>query len=436
MEWSVVLTGGLVLLLALFLTGAPIFVGFLLINITGVLVVLGAAGFGMFANSIFETTNVAALSAIPLFILMGEVLVRSGSVDVLFESVDTLIGKVHGRQYVLCIVLSTIFGALSGAAMGVAAMMGRTLFPGMVNRGYDVRLSIGSILGGASLAPIIPPSVLVIIIGTLADVSIAGLLISGILPGLLLSCLFLIYLFIRIRSNPGLAPREVLDELRTVTARDKLIAAARMLPFTVVIFCVMGFILLGIATPSESAATGVVGSLLTAAYYRKLSVRMVWESLSSSAFITSMILIIMASATIFGQLLAFTGATSELARFIPTLDLHPMVMLFIMMLIPFILCMFLDQVALLLVLIPIYQPMLTSLGFDSIWFWLLMLLNVTVGGISPPFGYTMFAFKGAVPHIALNDIYSAAWPFVGIFVVAMIIIAAFPPIATFLPSLM
>src|SRR3989304_7467098 len=124
MEWWVILTGGLVLLLALFLTGAPIFVGFLIINVTGVLVFMGSAGFGMFANSIFETTNIAALSAIPLFILMGELLVRSGSVNVLFESVDTLVGKVHGRQYVLCIALSTIFGALSGAAMGVGALMG------------------------------------------------------------------------------------------------------------------------------------------------------------------------------------------------------------------------------------------------------------------------------------------------------------------------
>ena len=436
MEWWVTLSGGLVILLALFMTGAPIFIGFLVINVTGVLVLMGGSGFGLFANSIFETTNIAALSAIPLFILMGELLFRSGSVDVLFESVDALVGKVRGRQYVLCIALSTIFGALSGAAMGVAAMMGRTLFPGMIDRGYDVRLSTGSILAGASLAPIIPPSVLVIIIGTIADVSIAGLLIAGILPGLLLSSMFLIYLLVRVRLNPGLAPGEVLDELPAVTARDKLIATARMLPFTLVIFCVMGFILLGIATPSESAATGVAGSLLTAAYYRKLSVRMVWESVSSAAFITSMILIIMASSKMFGQLLAFTGATRELALLIPTLGLPPMVMLFVMMVIPFLLCMFIDQIALMLVLIPIYQPVLTSLGFDPVWFWLLMLLNVTVGGITPPFGYTMFAFKGAVPHIPLGDIFSATWPFVCIFLLAMVIIAAFPPIATFLPRLM
>ena len=153
MVWWGTLSGGLAVLLAAFMTGAPIFIAFLVINIAGVLIVLGQPGFGMVANSIFETTNIAALSAIPLFILMGELLFRSGSIDILFDSVDKLVGKVRGRQYVLCIVLSTIFGALSGAAMGVAAMMARTLYPGMIERKYDSRLSTGAILAGASLAP-------------------------------------------------------------------------------------------------------------------------------------------------------------------------------------------------------------------------------------------------------------------------------------------
>ena len=436
MVWWGTLSGGLAVLLAAFMTGAPIFIAFLVINIAGVLVVLGQPGFGMVANSIFETTNIAALSAIPLFILMGELLFRSGSIDILFDSVDKLVGKVRGRQYVLCIVLSTIFGALSGAAMGVAAMMARTLYPGMIERKYDSRLSTGAILAGASLAPIIPPSVLVIIIGTLADVSIAGLLIAGIVPGLLLSGMFLIYIFARVRANPELAPYGDSDTAPEVTPWEMVVAVLRVMPFAIIIFCVMGFILLGVATPSESAATGVLGALLTAVYYRKLSWKMVSESVSSAAFITSMILVIMASSKMFSQLLAFTGSTRELTSLIVTLNFEPYVMLFIMMLIPFILCMFIDQIALMLVVIPIYQPLLGTLGFDPIWFWLIMLLNVTVGGITPPFGYTMFAFKGSAPHVPLKDIFSATWPFVGIFLVGMIVIAAFPPLATWLPGLL
>ena len=436
MVWWGTLSGGLALLLGAFMTGAPIFIAFLVINIAGVLIVLGQPGFGMVANSIFETTNIAALSAVPLFILMGELLFRSGSIDILFDSVDKLVGKVRGRQYVLCIVLSTIFGALSGAAMGVAAMMARTLYPGMIERKYDSRLSTGAILAGASLAPIIPPSVLVIIIGTLADVSIAGLLIAGIVPGLLLSSMFLIYIFARVRANPELAPYGDSDTAPEVTTWEMVVAVLRVLPFAIIIFCVMGFILLGIATPSESAATGVLGALLTAVYYRKLNWQMISESITSAAFITSMILVIMASSKMFSQLLAFTGSTRELTTLIVTLNFEPYVMLFIMMLIPFILCMFIDQIALMLVVIPIYQPLLGTLGFDPIWFWLIMLLNVTVGGITPPFGYTMFAFKGSAPHVPLKDIFNATWPFVGIFLVGMIVIAAFPPLATWLPGLL
>ena len=434
MEWWAILVAGLTLLLATFLTGVPIFVAFLLINIAGVLIVLGQAGFGLVANSIFETTNIAALSAIPLFILMGELLFRSGSIDTLFDSVDKLVGRVKGRQYVLCIALSTIFGALSGAAMGVAAMMARTLFPGMLDRRYDSKMSIGAILAGASLAPIIPPSVLVIIIGTLANVSIAGLLIAGILPGLMLAGLFLIYTMGRVRLNPELAREDEAAAQTKVSIGEKLKALLRVLPFALIIFCVMGFILLGVATPSESAATGVLGALVTAAYYRKLNWKMFTESLGSAAFITSMILVIMASSKMFSQLLAFTGSTRELANVVSALDLHAYVMLFIMMLIPFILCMFIDQIALMLVVIPIYQPLIRSLEFDPIWFWLLMLLNVTVGGITPPFGYTIFAFKGATDRATLQEVFAATWPFVLIFLFGMCIIATFPPIATFLPK--
>lgn len=436
MEWWVILTAGLCLLLATFMTGAPIFVSFLVINIAGVVIVLGQPGFGMVANSIFETTNIADLSAIPLFILMGELLFRSGTIDVLFDSVDKLVGRVRGRQYVLCIALSTIFGALSGAAMGVAAMMGRTLYPSMIARGYDSKLSTGAILAGASLAPIIPPSVLVIIIGTLANVSIAGLLIAGILPGLMLSGIFLVYTLGRVRMNPALSGEGGGEDAPSVRLGEKVMAVIRVSPFAIIIFCVMGFILLGVATPSESAATGVLGALATAAYYRRLNWRMFTESLGSAAFITSMILVIMASSKMFSQLLAFTGSTGQLTQLVTTLGFSPYVMLFIMMLIPFILCMFIDQIALMLVVIPIYQPLLATFGFDPIWFWLLMLLNVTVGGITPPFGYTIFAFKGAAQDVPLGDVFAATWPFVGLFLIGMVIIAAFPPLATWLPALL
>jgi len=433
MDWSIILVGGLALLLAAFLTGLPIFVAFLAINVTGVLLIIGTRGFGLIANSIFETSTVVAFSAIPLFVLMGEVLNRSGSVELLFSSMDKLIGRVRGRQYVLTVCLSVIFGALSGAAMAVSAMMSRSLYPTMIARNYDRRLSIGAILAGASLAPIIPPSVLVIIIATLADASVAKLLIAGILPGLCLALLFLIYIVVRVTLDRSLAPQESGASIKSSTY-EKFVAVGHMLPFSIIIFCVVGLILLGIATPTESAASGVVGAMLVSVINRRFSWTMFVEALGSAAFVTSMIIVIIASSNMFGQLLAMTGATSKLVTYVIDGTTQPYVLLFLILAIVFVLCMFIDQTAILLILVPLVKPVVTALGFDPIWFWTLMLINVTLGGITPPFGYTMFAFKGGAPEVPLSEIYGATWPFVGLFVLVMFLVFLVPGIATFLPS--
>jgi tripartite ATP-independent transporter DctM subunit len=423
------------LLLLFMLLGMPVFVAFMLVNLIAVFVLLGPPGFGMLASSFFETTTSGSLVTIPLFILMGEILFRSNAVDVLFRSMDELIGHIRGRQYVLSIALATIFSTLSGAAMGVAAMLGRSLLPGMIARGYDPKLSAGNILAGASLAPLVPPSVLVIIIGTLAGVSIAGLLVAGILPGLMFAGLFLLYTFIRVRLNPKLTPEsETLS--REVTARDKVMAVVRMLPFSIIIISVMGFILMGIATPNEAGAMGVIGALIAAAIYRRLNYRMVVESVGSAAMISTMILIIMASSKLFSQLLAFTGGAAALTEWVAAMEFAPWIMLIILMALPFVLCMFIDQIALMLIIIPIYKPIIEILGFDPLWFWLLFLVNITVGGMTPPFGYTLFALKSAWAEGTLMQVYGAAWPFVLLFLFGMVLLAVFPVLATFLPGLL
>ena len=434
MEWWVTLSAGIALLLVIFMTGAPIFLAFLIIIVSGVLVTLGDAAFGMIANSIYETSTTAALGTVPLFILLGEILFRSGCMEVLLDSIDKLVGRVRGRQYVLSISLSTVLGALSGSGIAVGAMLGRSLLPIMRNRGYDTKLSIGTILAGACLAPIIPPSILAIIVGTLADVSIASLLIAGVLPGLFLAGLFVTACLIKVRLDPSLAPME--EDVQDLTLGEKLRALAGLLPFSVIIFMVMGLIMLGVATPSESAATGVLGALLTAAYYRRLSWRMLYEAVGEAAQLACVILLILASAVMFTQLLAFTGATSALTEIVTSLDVNRWVMFFLMMLLPFILCMFIDQLGLMLVVIPIYLPILKVMEFDPVWFWLLFLLNITVGAITPPFGYVMFAVKGAASDVPMTDIFSASWLFVALTVLGMILMALFPQIILFLPNLM
>ena len=435
MEWYETLIFGIIILFALFLSGAPIFLAFLGAILTGVYIIIGPAGFPMFVNSILDTATTTSLASIPLFILMGELLFRSGTMDVLFDSIDKLVGKVKGRQYVLVVVLSAVFGALSGVAMAVAAMLGRAIMPGMHNRGYDKSIAAGLIIGGASLAPIIPPSLLAIIVGSLAEVSIAKLLIAGIMPGLLIGGIFLAYVFSRILINSSLAPAITINERAEVTFNQKVFALFRTLPFLIVIFSVMGFIMLGIATPSESAATGVVGSLLTAAIYRKLTLKMIWSSLIASVTVSSMILAIMAMSKMFTQLLAFTGATGELVTLVANLGYSPTIMLLIMLAVPFVLCMFIDTIAVILLSIPIYQPVVNALEFDPVWFWLLFLINITLGAITPPFGYTLFAFKAVVPEMTIGQVYRATWPFVGLFILGIAIIITFPAIATWLPEL-
>ncbi len=436
MTWWVALTGGVGLLLALLLLGVPIFVAFLILNVAGILVILGPAGFGMFANSIYATGTISALAAVPLFILMGEILFRSGAMEVLFDSMDRLVGKIRGRQYILCILLSAILGALSGAAMAVAGLLGRSLFPTMLNRGYDKHLSAGTILAGASLDPIIPPSVLAILIATIAQISTGKLLIAGIVPGLMLTGMFLIYVTIRLKLNPALAPDLAIDLADRKTSGSALVALLKMMPSALIFFLVMGLVMLGVATPTESAATGVFGSLLMAAGYRKLSWKLVREAVMSAVTIASLLLLIMCCAVMFSQLLTLTGAARKLGEIVVDLNLSAAFMLFLMMAVPFILFMFLDQVALMLVLIPIYNPLLKVYGFDEIWFYTLFLVVATVGGLTPPFGYTLFALKSAAPTVPMSVIFKAAWPFVWIIVLGMLFMALYPPLVTFLPNLM
>ncbi len=440
MTWWVALTGGVGLLLLLLLLGVPIFVAFLLLNVTGILVILGPAGFGMFANSIYATGTISALAAVPLFILMGEILFRSGAMEVLFDSMDRLVGRIRGRQYVLCILLSAILGALSGAAMAVAGLLGRSLFPTMLNRGYDKHLSAGTILAGASLDPIIPPSVLAILIATIAQISTGKLLIAGIVPGLLLTGMFLAFVLIRLRINPKLAPDLAVDlatDLRDRKPRDSVfMALVKMLPSVFIFFLVMGLVMLGVATPTESAATGVFGALVLALGYKRLSWSLIKEALVSAVTVASLLLLVMCCAVMFSQLLTLTGAARKLGELVVSMNFSPGVMLFLMMLVPFILFMFLDQVALMLVLIPIYNPLLKIYGFDEIWFYTLFLVVATVGGLTPPFGYTLFALKSAAPQVPMTDIFKSAWPFVWIIVLGIFIMAFFPGIVTWLPNLM
>lgn len=434
MDWMLSLVSAILVMLVLFFAGLPVFLTFLLINIVGVILLMGSSGFGLLANSIYQTSTSTTFAAVPLFIVMGEILFRSGAIDILVDSVDRLVGNIRGRGYYLIIALSTIFGALCGSSVAVAALLGRTVLPSMKTRGYEVRLSSGAIIGGATLAAVIPPSMMVIILGSLVDTSITGLLIAGIVPGILLATLMAAYLYIRLKLNPKLEPETFENNQKNIIINDKLMAIVKVLPFSLVIFFVMGLIMLGVTTPSESAATGVVASIAVAAIYRKLSLRMLADSMLSTVTITSMLMAILLCSKLFGQLLAFTGSTSGLMQAISGLSLPTGGMFLILMAVPFFLCMFIDIFAVMMVAIPIYLPLINIYGFDPIWFWMLFLINLMLGSMTPPFGYTLFSLKGAAPDISLEDIYVGVYPIVIIYLIGIGLMYFFPSIITFLPS--
>ncbi|WP_299847746.1 TRAP transporter large permease [uncultured Paracoccus sp.] len=415
----------------LFLLGVPVFAAFFGFNIFAALLLMGPQMLSIFPASILDTSMTSELVTVPLFILLGELLFRSGCITILFDAVDDIIGGIRGRQYVIVVVISVLLGALSGSAIAVAAMLGRTVMAEGIQRGGDKHLLAGLVLGGACLAPIIPPSFLIVLIGMLSGTSISSLLAAGVLPGIVAGVLFFLYVQVLLWRDPSRDIERASDAPRGSMLR----AILSLLPFAIVIFAVLGLILLGIATPNESAACGVFGALVVAAIYRRLSLSMVIEALKGTVLMSSMILLIMAASKILTQLMAFSGLTADLVALLTGLDLPPVVVLAILMLIPFVLCMFLDQIALMLILIPIYVPLLATFGFDPLVFWTLFLLNLTLGSITPPFGYALFALSASSPKdVSLREIYAASWPFIGLIVLTLILVWAFPPLATWLPS--
>ncbi len=435
MAWYVILIVGFALMMGLIFTGVPIFIAFLIINAVGILWAFGPAAFGMYSNSLLSTLTNEPLVTVPLFLLMGEMLFRSGAIDRLYGALDKLIGNTRIRLYMLGIALATALGTLSGSAMADAAMLGRTLYPGMVERGYDRKLSAGLIMSGATLAPIIPPSVLAVVLGSLAEVSIAELLIAGIGPGILIACLLLIYVRIRVWVDPSKAPP--LDpDYKSASLRERVYAIFELVPFLGVIFMVIGFIMLGIASPTESAATGVVATLLVAAWHRRLTVRLVRDALFAAARTTGTIMIIVMSATLFGQLLSFTGAPEAMIRTVEHVGLDRWSVYFAMMAVAFVSCMFVGVYEFMLISVPIYSPLIAAMHFDPIWFWMIYLVNVTTGGMTPPFGLTMFVFKSVVPDMSIIDIYNATWPYVAVIVMGLLVMTFAPGIVMFLPRLM
>jgi tripartite ATP-independent transporter DctM subunit len=435
MEWQLVLAAIIITLLILMFSGMPVALAFIIINFVGFYFwVGGVTAWTILTSSAIDVLTTFTLLPVAFFILMGEVLYFSGAIELTINMVDRLIGGVRARLSLLAVGTGTLLGMLTGSSLGSCAALGSTLLPEMEKRGYHNVLTIGPIMGAGGLAMLIPPSAMAVVLASIAQISVGRTLMAGFLPGLLLASMYATYIIFRARLNPNLAP---LYKAEKVAISDKLKGLLNLLPMSIIIFLVLGTIFLGIATPTEASAMGALGTFVVTAVYRKLSWRVIKASVMATAKITGMIFLIVMGSKAFGQLLAGSGVSSALLQSVTTLTINKWLMLVSMQLILIIMGMVMDGIAMMMIAIPIFMPIVRTLGFDPIWFAILFLINIEVANLSPPFGMTIFVMKGICPpNITLGDVYRSGIPFMIMQVIAIGLVMLLPQIALWLPNLM
>jgi tripartite ATP-independent transporter DctM subunit len=305
----------------------------------------------------------------------------------------------------------------------------------MLKRGYSKNMSLGPLMGVGTVDALIPPNALTVVLASLANIDVGQLLIAGIVPGMIMSFLYFAYVVIWCHIFPSEAP---LYDVPYVPLKEKVMATVRyLLPLSLIIFMVIGFIFLGVATPTEAAATGTLGSFILALVYKRLTWETMKKAVMSTVKVTTMIFMIIIVSSTYGEILAFTGAASGMTNFITKLSISPMIIVIGMLVVILILGCFMETVAIMMITIPIYMPVINAFGYNTVWFGVLLLIALETGLITPPFGVTLFVMKGvAPPEVTMADIWRAITPYVMIDLLCLAIVLAIPTIATVVPSLM
>lgn len=443
MEWFEALFFLLGMILFFMALGVPVALAFLAANMIGAVVFMGgrgtldvqaARGIGQLANNAIPTITSFNLMPVPMFLLMGEIFFFTGLANRMFSAVDRLMGKLPARLSFVTVAGGTAFATLSGSSMGSTALLGSLMVPDMQRRGYKKHMAIGPILGTGGLAMLIPPSALAVLLGTLADLDIGALLIAGVLPGILLAVFYCILILGMALADPEAAPAYEVEN--TDWSEKARLLFLDVVPMVSIVIGVILVIMFGVATPSESAAFGCLGVIILAALYRCLTWDGIVKSVTGALKVTTMALLIIFGSATFSALLAFSGASSGLINWATGFDLSPTTMLILMFCILLVLGMFMDQLSMMLLTVPIFFPLAQSLGFDLIWFAVIILLALEISFTTPPFGLLLFVMKGvSPPHTTMRDIYVAALPFMGCAVLLAVLLVFFPWIALWLPSL-
>ncbi|HSL00716.1 MAG TPA: TRAP transporter large permease [Rubrobacteraceae bacterium] len=435
------------ILLIMMALGIPVAFALGLTAMISVVLFLDPAQFGYFADFVFSSLNNFGLLAIPLFVLMGAIFGQSKASLDLLEAAQVWIGRLLGGLAMSSVVACSLFAALTGSSPATSAAIGRIAIPEMQRRGYPNQVSTGAIVAGGTLGILIPPSVTLILYGIATETSIGRLFLAGVIPGILVTLLFCVWILIAMllfrRSAASAQPAgEDVEEASQVVAgpesytwKHRFATLIKVIPFIGLIVAVLSVLYLGIATPSEAAAVGALFALiLVAVLYRSINPRNLMGIALETTRTSTMILLIVAFSAVLGQIMSFLDVPQELAQVIANLEVNRWVIFIGMNLLFLFLGFFIPPVAIILITMPVLFPVITELGFDPIWFGIVMTLNMEMGLITPPVGLNLYVVQGIAPDIPLRDILIGSLPYVGVLAFGILILALFPGVVTWLPN--
>jgi len=397
----------------------------------------GLLGFAVFRGStqiasyvFFDSTNNFTLTAVPLFIFMGEVLLRCGASEMIYRGTSKWFAWVPGGLLHSNIASCALFAAISGSSPATAATIGTVAIPSLQKRGYDTKMTLGSLAAGGTLGILIPPSINMIVYGMIADQSVGRLFIGGVVPGVILSVIFMIYIGIRAVQNKGLAPREA-----EFSIKKAVLGLLDIWPIFVLGIIVLGGIFVGLVTPTEAAALGAFSALLIALILRRLNWRLLREALVSSLMVSCMVLFIYVGAMILTSFFGVLGMPKAMAAIVAGSDIGKYQILLAVYLLYVVLGCFIDGVSAMVLTVPTIVPILVMLGFNPIWFGVVLVVLVELGMITPPMGLNLFVIQG-ISQRPLEDVIRGVVPYFGLMFICIALLTAFPKLVLWLPSLM
>ncbi|MGJ9385046.1 TRAP transporter large permease [Salipaludibacillus sp. CF4.18] len=423
---------GIIVLLILFVIKVPVSIALIFVGTVGFGFIRGFdTGLIQLGNTPFGTASSYSLSVIPLFILMGMILSFSGLGQDLFRAVDSWLGHIKGGMALTTIGTSAIFSSISGSVNATTATMARITLPEMKKYNYSPTLSAACVAAGGTLGILIPPSVILILYGILTMEPIGELLVAGIIPGIVNMLLFMVVVYLWVKKDPSAGPPS-----EKSTWSTKFRSLSKVWPFMVLFLMTIGGIYLGVFTPTEAGAVGSFGALILSLVTRRLNIKKLMESLGESTRLSAMIFLILIGADIFSQFLSISRIPAQITAFVNGLDWSPLMIMVMILLVYFVLGLFLEGIAILVLTLPVIYPLVVQLGFDGVWFGVIMVMVMNIGLITPPLGISVYIISGVMKDISIERIFKGVIPMVIAMIVAVILFIAFPELITFLPQLM